>query len=36
MNTGRGIDYKGACFDYPEVTKIHGEPTLEAIIELES
>ena len=35
MNTGRGIDYKGTCFDYPEITKIHGEPTLGGMIDLE-
>ena len=35
MNTGRGIDYKATCFDYPEVTKIYGEPTLGPLIELE-
>ena len=36
MNSGRGIDYKNTCFDYPEITRIHREPTLGAIIELES
>ena len=36
MNSGRGIDYKNTCFDYPETNKIHREPTLGAIIELES
>ena len=36
MNSGRGIDYKNTCFDYPDISRIHGEPTLGAIIKLQS
>ena len=34
MSQGRGIDYKGTCFKYPEVQKIYGEPTLSLQLEL--
>ena len=34
MSYGRSIDYKGTSFEYPEVTKIYGEPTLGPLLEL--
>ena len=34
MNQGRGIDYKGMCFEHPEVQKIYGEPTLDQLLDL--
>ena len=36
MNTGCGIDYKNTAFEYPDVIKIHGYPTLRPIIEIEN
>ena len=35
MNSGRGINYRNTFFEYPEVTKTHGEPMLGALLELE-
>ena len=34
MNQGRGIDYKGTCFEHPEVQKIYGKPTLDQLLDL--
>ena len=36
MDNTRGIDYKNTFFEYPDVTKIHGEPTLGALLTLEN
>ena len=36
MNSGRRINYRNTFFEYLEVTKNHGEPTLGALLKLES
>ena len=35
MDQDRGIHYKQTCFEYPEVTPIHGEPILGPFLVLE-
>ena len=34
MSQGCGINYKGTCFEHPEVQKIYGEPTLSPLLDL--
>ena len=34
MSQGRGIDYKEACFENPEVQKIYGKPALGPLLDL--